>query len=75
MNASTVQHRCERPARVVAIFAANRHAAPDLPIEYRHLRGSGVTCIAGGCIAAAAGVVCLAYGVYPSGSSSWFSGR
>ena len=35
------------------------------PCEYRHLRGFGVTRIAGGCIAAAAGVVCLAYGVYP----------
>ena len=35
------------------------------PFEYRHLRGFGVTRIAGGCIAAAAGVVCLAYGVYP----------
>ena len=34
------------------------------PWEYRHLRFSGVTRIAGGSVAAAAGVVCLSYGVY-----------
>jgi hypothetical protein len=34
------------------------------PWAYRHLRGFGVTHIAGGGVAAAAGVVCLAYGVY-----------
>jgi hypothetical protein len=34
------------------------------PIVYRHLRGFAVTHIAGGSVAAAAGVVCLAYGVY-----------
>jgi hypothetical protein len=34
------------------------------PIEYRHLRGFGVTRIAGGSAAAAAGVICLSYGVY-----------
>ena len=34
------------------------------PIEYRHLRGFGVTRLAGGSVAAAAGVICLAYGVY-----------
>jgi hypothetical protein len=34
------------------------------PWEYRHLRSFGVTRIAGGSVAAAAGVVCLAYGVY-----------
>ena len=33
------------------------------PWEYRHLRGSGVTRIAGGSVAAAAGVVCLSYDV------------
>jgi hypothetical protein len=33
------------------------------PWEYRHLRGFGVTRIAGGSVAAFAGVVCLAYGV------------
>jgi hypothetical protein len=33
------------------------------PWEYRHLRVSGVTRIAGGSVAAAAGVVCLSYGV------------
>ena len=34
------------------------------PIEYRHLRGFGVTRIVGGSVQAAAGVVCLSYGVY-----------
>ena len=34
------------------------------PWEYRHLRFAGVTRIAGGSVAAAAGIVCLAYGVY-----------
>jgi hypothetical protein len=34
------------------------------PFEYRHLRGFGVTRIAGGSVAAAAGLICLAYGVY-----------
>ena len=34
------------------------------PYEYRHLRGFGVTRIAGGSVAAAAGIVCLSYGVY-----------
>jgi hypothetical protein len=34
------------------------------PWEYRHLRGSGVTRMAGGSVAVAAGVVCLSYGVY-----------
>ena len=34
------------------------------PWEYRHLRFSGVTRIAGGSVAAAAGIVCLSYGVY-----------
>jgi hypothetical protein len=31
------------------------------PWEYRHLRGFGLTRIVGGSLAAAAGVVCLAY--------------
>ena len=35
-----------------------------VPYEYRHLRVFGVGRIAGGSVAAAAGVVCLAYGVY-----------
>ena len=35
-----------------------------IPWEYRHLRSFGVTRIAGGSVAAAAGVVCLSYGVY-----------
>ena len=34
------------------------------PWEYRHLRAFGVTRIAGGSIAAGAGLICLAYGVY-----------
>jgi hypothetical protein len=34
------------------------------PWEYRHLRVFGATRIAGGIVAAAAGVVCLSYGVY-----------
>ena len=34
------------------------------PYEYRHLRGFGVTRIAGGSVAAAAGLICLGYGVY-----------
>jgi hypothetical protein len=34
------------------------------PIVYRHLRGFGVTHLAGGSVAAAAGVICLGYGVY-----------
>jgi hypothetical protein len=34
------------------------------PWEYRHLRAYGVTRIAGGSVAAGAGVICLAYGAY-----------
>jgi hypothetical protein len=34
------------------------------PMVYRHLRGFGVTHIAGGCVQAAAGLVCLSYSVY-----------
>ena len=34
------------------------------PLEYRHLRFFGGVRIVGGSVAAAAGVVCLAYGVY-----------
>ncbi len=34
------------------------------PFEYRHLRAFGITRIAGGIVAAAAGVICLSYGVY-----------
>jgi len=34
------------------------------PWEYRHLRGYGVTRIAGGSVAAGAGVICLAYHAY-----------
>ena len=32
------------------------------PYEYRHLRAFGLTRIAGGSVALAAGVICLAYG-------------
>jgi hypothetical protein len=35
------------------------------PWEYRHLRFFGVPRIAGGIVAAAAGLICLSYGVYP----------
>ena len=35
-----------------------------LPYEYRHLRFFGVGRIAGGSVAAVAGIICLAYGVY-----------
>jgi hypothetical protein len=34
------------------------------PIEYRHIRGFGAARIAGGIVAAAAGLICLSYGVY-----------
>ena len=34
------------------------------PPEYRHLRAFGVTRIAGGIVAAAAGIVCLSYEAY-----------
>ena len=34
-----------------------------IPPVYRHLRGFGVTHIAGGSVAAAAGLICLSYGV------------
>ena len=34
------------------------------PWEYRHVRAFGITRIAGGSVAAAAGVICLSYGVY-----------
>ena len=34
------------------------------PWEYRNLRRFGVTRIAGGCVAAAVGLICLSYGVY-----------
>jgi hypothetical protein len=34
------------------------------PWEYRHLRFFGIPRIVGGLVAAAAGVICLAYGVY-----------
>ena len=32
------------------------------PWEFRHLRGFGIVRVAGGCLAAVAGVVCLFYG-------------
>jgi hypothetical protein len=34
------------------------------PWVYRHLRFFGVAAIAGGSVAAAAGIICLSYGVY-----------
>lgn len=35
-----------------------------IPWEYRHLRAFGVTRLAGGGVAVAAGGVCLSYGIY-----------
>jgi uncharacterized membrane protein HdeD (DUF308 family) len=35
-----------------------------VPYEYRHLRAFGGLRMAGGVVAAAAGVICLSYGVY-----------
>jgi len=35
------------------------------PWEYRHLRFSGAARLAGGAVAAGAGLICLAYGAYP----------
>ena len=34
------------------------------PIEYRHIHGFGAARIAGGIVAAAAGVICLSYSAY-----------
>ena len=34
------------------------------PVAYRHLRAFGVLHVAGGSLAAAAGLICLSYGVY-----------
>ncbi len=34
------------------------------PWEYRHVRTFGVMRLAGGCVAAAAGLICLAYSAY-----------
>jgi hypothetical protein len=42
------------------------------PIVYRHLRGFGVGHITGGAVQAAAGLICLAYGVY--GWAAFFLG-
>ena len=49
--------------RVVAISAATRLQRLINPWEYRHLRAFGLTRIAGGSVAGAAGVICLSYGV------------
>ena len=43
------------------------------PWEYRHLRAFGITRIAGGAVAAVAGVICLSYTAYGWAPSSWFS--
>jgi hypothetical protein len=42
------------------------------PVAYRHLRGFGVGHIAGGSVQAAAGLICLSYGVY--GWAAFFLG-
>ena len=44
------------------------------PWEYRHLRAFGITRIAGGAVAAVAGVICLSYTAYGWAPSSWFLG-
>ena len=64
MNAPNEDTAAERLRRWWAY--PSRHGLQRLinPWEYRHLRASGVTRIAGGSVAAAAGVVCLSYGVY-----------
>jgi hypothetical protein len=51
-----------------------RHGMQRLiaPYEYRHLRGFGVLRIVGGGIQVAAGLICLAYGVY--GWAAFFLG-
>jgi hypothetical protein len=43
-----------------------------VPWEYRHLRAFGVTRVAGGCVAATAGAVCLSYAAY--GWAAFFLG-
>ena len=43
------------------------------PIEYRHLRGFGLTRIAGGSVACAAGLVCLASSVRHPLVAIWYS--
>jgi len=35
-----------------------------IPWEYRHLRAFGLARLAGGCVAAVAGVICLSYAAY-----------
>jgi len=48
---------------VVANSAATGMQRLINPWEYRHLRAFGLTRIASGSVAAAAGVICLSYGV------------
>jgi hypothetical protein len=45
------------------------------PWEYGYVRFSGVARLAGGSVAAAAGVVCLSYAVYGWATFSWFLRR
>jgi hypothetical protein len=63
---ATTRAHCSWWARVTASRASTTLGMHRLinPWEYRHLRVSGVTRIAGGSVAAAAGAVCLSYGVY-----------
>ena len=49
---------------MVGVSPAIRHAPPDQPMGVPPPPLSGVTRIAGGSVAAAAGVMCLSYGVY-----------
>src|SRR5690242_13963849 len=57
-------HHRGTPAQVVDHSPASWPAAPDQSVEYRHIGPLGVTRIAGGSFAAAAGLICLAYRVY-----------
>jgi hypothetical protein len=56
------------PAKAVRVWWA-LPARPGMqrliiPWEYRHLRGFGIVRVVGGCLAAAAGLVCLGYDAY-----------
>jgi hypothetical protein len=49
---------------VVEVSAPIRHATPDQPVGVPPPRVFGLTRIAGGCVAAGAGIICLAYDAY-----------
>src|SRR5690349_13010470 len=58
------QHPSERPARVWLTPPRPGLQRLIAPYEYRHLRAFAVLRIVGGCLAAAAGLICLSYAVY-----------